>query len=99
MLQLLIKRKSPQIAGCRMSYSGRPNIGGFFALRTRTSLKRDPLVFFQALEAIALNILEMRKQVATTSIGSDKSEALCVIEPLYCAGLCCHVALLGGDGL
>lgn len=50
-------------------------------------LETDFLSFLQSLEAFHRNRREMRKQIFTATIRSDKSESLAVIEPLYSTSL------------
>jgi hypothetical protein len=50
------------------------DIASLLAFRTSAALKRDTLVFREALEAIPLNVLKVREQVSTTVIRSDKAE-------------------------
>jgi len=68
-----------------------PDIASLLAFRTSAALKGDALVFGQALKASALNVLEVREQVATAIVRSDKSKALGIIEPFDCACLSTHI--------
>jgi len=80
--------------GCKLqppNELNRTDIASLLAFRTRAALKRDALIFGQALEAGSLNVLEVRKQVATAIVWSDKAKTLGIIEPFHCASLNTHV--------
>jgi len=66
------------------------NVTCLFALRASAALERNALVFRQRLEAVALDVLKVREQVAATAIRCDESKALGIVEPFYSAGLIAH---------
>ena len=70
--------------------SDRADISGFFAFRPGRADEGHALVFREAFKTVRLNILEMGKQIATTSIRGDKAEAFGIVEPFYGASLSSH---------
>jgi len=70
------------------------NVRCLLALGAGTAVKRDALVFAQALESVALDVLEMREQIAAAIIRSDEAEALGIVKPFNRAGLSTHVYFL-----
>ena len=83
---LSVRRPQPARQKLKLD-SDRTNVCCFFALRTSAALKRDALVFSQALEAIGLNVLKVSEQIFAALIRRDEAETLGIIEPLDCTGL------------
>ena len=71
----------------------RTDVAGFLAFRTRAALERDALVFRQALEAAAFDVLEVREQIATAVVRGDEAKTLGIVEPFNYASLSTHVLL------
>lgn len=66
----------------------RLNVGSLLALRACGHFERNALIFLERLESVALNRREMREQIFTTAIRSDKAKTFGVIEPFY--NTSCH---------
>jgi hypothetical protein len=77
-----------------MDKSDGADIAGFLAFWARAAFKRHTLFFSQALEAVALNFLEVCEQVSTAAIGRDEAKAFCIVKPFYGTGLRSHVISL-----
>src|SRR5260370_37993213 len=72
----------------------RRDFRSLLALRALRHFEAHLLVFLQRLEAAALNLGEMREEVVTATVRSDKPESLRIVEPLY--GTCCHLLIFLG---
>src|SRR5688572_20768308 len=78
------------VQGSVASGDGR-DVGGLVALGALGHRELDALVFGQRLEAVALDLAEMGKQVLAAVVGGDEAVALGLVEPLHGAGLDRHV--------
>jgi len=67
-----------------------PGLGSLQALLALRHFEFDALVFLQRLEAVALDLAEMREQVVTARVRGDEAEALAFVEPFDGAGLGSH---------
>jgi hypothetical protein len=67
------------------------DVGSLPALGTLRYLKADFLPFLEGFETVYVNRGEVREQVISPIVGSDKTKAFFVVEPFNCT--CCHVTL------
>ena len=79
---------SHRLPGHRAEGLHRLDVRGLLALGALFHVKADFLAFLQRLEALGLDIGEVREEVVAAVVRRDESEALCIIEPLYCT--CCN---------
>ena len=64
----------------------RTNVRRLLALRAGLHIELNALIFFQRLEAVGLNLGEMRKHVFAAIIGRDEAKAFSIVEPFYDTG-------------
>ena len=81
--------KKPDLPAVRSDHS---DIGSLFAFRASHDIERNTLVFFQGFETVRLDRREMGENIFAPLIGSDETEAFCIVKPFY--STCCHYNFL-----